>query len=171
MSGLPNIAPVCRDSRRPSIVVETFGELNADGVYYLPSSTDSLITSILSLGTLAGALASAYIAMWFGRRLGLALYILIFCAGVAMQTAGYNGRSPPTSSHLHRRTHIFIVVALFSVGRVVAGFGVGGVSCVIPSYRMSRPTSRLRLGLTSATLQNLRSRPPRYNVSRKSAPV
>lgn len=37
---------------------QLFGELGANGKYYLPSYRDSLITSILSAGTFVGALGA-----------------------------------------------------------------------------------------------------------------
>jgi hypothetical protein len=38
---------------------QLFGELGANGKYYLPSYRDSLITSILSAGTFVGALGAS----------------------------------------------------------------------------------------------------------------
>ncbi|GAA5845837.1 hypothetical protein JCM9279_002392 [Rhodotorula babjevae] len=93
-----------------------FGERQANGDYVLSTSTDSLITSILSAGTFVGAICSGYVGNKLGRRVGIWLYLVLFCAGVAMQTAATD-------------------VPLFTVGRVFAGLGVGGVSCLVPIYQ------------------------------------
>ncbi|GAA5828528.1 hypothetical protein JCM11251_000836 [Rhodosporidiobolus azoricus] len=96
---------------------EHYGDYNgATGQYEISTATDSLITSILSAGTFVGALAAGPILGYFGRRVGLGLYLVLFAAGVAMQTAAYD-------------------VPLFSVGRVFAGLGVGGVSVGVPIYQ------------------------------------
>ncbi|KAF8489048.1 MFS monosaccharide transporter [Gautieria morchelliformis] len=82
----------------------------------ITTSNKSLVVSILSVGTVFGALASAPMADLTGRRMGIIITCLIFSVGVAMQTAATG-------------------MPLFAVGRVVAGFGVGLVSCLIPMYQ------------------------------------
>ncbi|PPQ64783.1 hypothetical protein CVT24_007869 [Panaeolus cyanescens] len=84
--------------------------------YAISSSTESLIVSILSAGTFFGALAAAPAADILGRKWGIIFATLVFCIGIAMQTAATG-------------------VALFVVGRVFAGLGVGLVSCLIPMYQ------------------------------------
>lgn len=83
---------------------------------YITSSTESLVVSILSAGTFCGALAGAPMADIVGRKWGTVAACLVFSVGVAMQTG---------SSAL----------ALYVVGRVIAGFGVGLVSVLIPMYQ------------------------------------
>jgi MFS transporter, SP family, sugar:H+ symporter len=72
--------------------------------------------SILSVGTFFGALAAAPTGDLVGRRMGIMLTCIIFCAGVAMQTAS-------------------TALPLFIAGRTFAGFGVGMVSCLVPMYQ------------------------------------
>lgn len=55
--------------------LRVFGELGPDGVYTLPSSTNSLLTSILSVGTFFGAVFASTIGDSIGRRLGIVVYI------------------------------------------------------------------------------------------------
>ncbi|GAA5897751.1 hypothetical protein JCM8208_000250 [Rhodotorula glutinis] len=93
-----------------------YGDLQANGEYVISTSTDSLITSILSAGTFVGAICSGFVGNKLGRRVGIWSYLVLFCAGVAMQTAATD-------------------VPLFTVGRVFAGLGVGGVSCLVPIYQ------------------------------------
>lgn len=105
--------------------LEVYGDLQPDGHYKLSTATDSLITSILSAGTFIGALAASTIGDWIGRRLGIALYILIFSVGVALQTGGTS-------------------LGAFAAGRVLAGLGVGGTSVLVPVYQAECAPRRIR---------------------------
>lgn len=81
-----------------------------DGAPALSGSDESLIVSILSLGTFLGALTAAPCADFFGRRMGLILSTgIVFNIGVLFQTIA---TSQP----------------LFIAGRFFAGFGVGLIS-------------------------------------------
>ncbi|KAK8220940.1 glucose transporter-like protein [Phyllosticta capitalensis] len=87
----------------------------ADGT--LTAGEDSLIVSILSVGTFLGALTASPVADMLGRRWGLmASTTIVFNAGVIMQTAS---TSQP----------------LFIAGRFFAGYGVGLISAMIPMYQ------------------------------------
>ncbi|CAL1715002.1 unnamed protein product [Somion occarium] len=83
--------------------------------YMITSSQQSLVTSILSLGTFFGALFGSPLSDTLGRRGAIFVACLVFVFGVSMQTG----------------CHTF---ALFVVGRVFAGLGVGIVSTAIPMY-------------------------------------
>ena len=74
------------------------------------TADESLIVSILSLGTFLGALTAAPTSDFFGRRLGLILSTaVVFNLGVLLQTIA--DRQP-----------------LFIAGRFFAGYGVGLIS-------------------------------------------
>lgn len=101
--------------------LRTFGAPNSDLVnhptgYAITSSQESLVVSILSAGTFFGALLGSPVADILGRKRGIILAALIFSVGVAMQTAS-------------------TAIPLFVVGRVIAGLGVGLVSCLVPMYQ------------------------------------
>lgn len=88
------------------------GYVDADGEPGISSGQESLIVSILSLGTFLGALTAAPTADFFGRKLGLILSTgIVFNLGVILQTAS---TSQP----------------LFIAGRFFAGYGVGLVSAM-----------------------------------------
>lgn len=90
----------------------------ADGT--LTAGEDSLIVSILSVGTFLGALTASPVADMLGRRWGLmASTTIVFNAGVIMQTAS---TSQP----------------LFIAGRFFAGYGVGLISAMIPMYQSGK---------------------------------
>lgn len=88
------------------------GYTNAEGEPALRGSDESLIVSILSLGTFLGALTAGPWADFLGRRLGLILATaIVFNLGVLLQT-------------------IAVDQPLFIAGRFFAGFGVGLISAM-----------------------------------------
>ncbi|TDL17521.1 MFS monosaccharide transporter [Rickenella mellea] len=93
--------------------LRTFGHPGTD---LISSSTESLVVSILSAGTFFGALLAAPAGDTLGRKWGIIVANLVFCVGVAMQTAS-------------------TAIPLFVVGRVFGGLGVGLVSCLVPMYQ------------------------------------
>ena len=86
-------------------------EVNEDNKPVIPTSQVSLIVSILSAGTFCGALTAAPFGDFLGRRWGLIASCAVFSIGVVFQTAATG-------------------TALFSVGRFIAGYGVGLVSAL-----------------------------------------
>jgi MFS transporter, SP family, sugar:H+ symporter len=94
------------------------GYINAEGEIALNPSDESLIVSILSLGTFLGALTAAPTADFFGRRMGLILSTaIVFNLGVLLQT-------------------IAVDQPLFIAGRFFAGYGVGLISAQSKSSRV-----------------------------------
>jgi len=75
----------------------------------------SLITSILSAGTFAGALSAGYFCDKLGRRATIVCGGIIYMAGVVLQT-------------------IASTVDLLVVGRAIAGAGVGIVNSAVVLY-------------------------------------
>ncbi|KAA8648406.1 hypothetical protein EYZ11_000339 [Aspergillus tanneri] len=80
------------------------------------SSQSSMIVSLLSAGTFFGALTSAPIADYFGRRIAMIIDSGVFCFGVILQTVATS-------------------IPLFAAGRSFAGYGVGLLSATIPLYQ------------------------------------
>ncbi|EPT03828.1 hypothetical protein FOMPIDRAFT_1114383 [Fomitopsis schrenkii] len=93
-----------------------FGQVASDGVPYLSSSRQSLITSLLSVGTIVGSITQAFTADRFGRRLSIIIWSVIFTVGTVIQTA----------------TNRALAQIIF--GRFVSGLGVGGLSALVPLY-------------------------------------
>lgn len=85
-----------------------------DGELDVTSSQSSLIVSILSVGTLFGALLAAPLADSLGRRLSLCVGNVIFVSGVIIQTAS-------------------TAIPAFVAGRCLAGLGVGVISAISKS--------------------------------------
>ncbi|GAA5873086.1 hypothetical protein JCM16303_006934 [Sporobolomyces ruberrimus] len=110
--------------------LEIFGDLQPDGRYRISSGTNSLVTSILSAGTFVGALLAAPIGEFLGRRMGVIAYLAVFCLGVALQTGGKT-------------------IPIFVVGRVFAGLGVGGTSCLVPMYQSEAAPKSIRGALVA----------------------
>jgi MFS family permease len=99
--------------------------------FSLPSSTKSLMTSILSCGTFFGALIAGDGADFIGRRLTIIIGCIVFCVGCILEIASTNQ------------------VVLFVMGRLVSGFGVGAISAVILLYMAEVAPRRVRGALVS----------------------
>ncbi|KAH9486467.1 Low-affinity glucose transporter [Psilocybe cubensis] len=87
--------------------IRRFGELDDQGKFFLSSSRQSIITSLLSAG---GALAQAFTSDRNGRRGSILIWSAVFTIGVAIQTGT-----------------TFSIVQL-TIGRFIAGLGVGALS-------------------------------------------
>jgi sugar porter (SP) family MFS transporter len=91
---------------------------------YLPTSDKSLVVSILSAGTFFGALLAFPMGDMVGRKWGIVCSCVVFALGVGLQ--------------LDTRW------ATFVVGRVIAGLGVGLVSCLVPMYQSECSPKNIR---------------------------
>ncbi|SCZ97155.1 BZ3500_MvSof-1268-A1-R1_Chr4-2g07027 [Microbotryum saponariae] len=106
-------------------------ENSPDQRFVLSSGHDSLITSILSAGTFVGALGAFPVGDRLGRRWGIIAYLVLFCIGVALQTGGKS-------------------LTPFVIGRVFAGLGVGGTSCLVPMYQSECAPKSIRGAIVAA---------------------
>ncbi|XP_006457533.1 hypothetical protein AGABI2DRAFT_229988 [Agaricus bisporus var. bisporus H97] len=79
----------------------------------------SNVVSVLQAGAFFGAIGSAFVSARIGRRWTMQLYTLIFLVGAILQTIA---SGPPHG------------LGLIYGGRVIAGFGIGGISSVAPAY-------------------------------------
>ncbi|KDR84447.1 hypothetical protein GALMADRAFT_133742 [Galerina marginata CBS 339.88] len=95
--------------------LHVFGKFDPELKFYIPTNDKSLVVSILSAGTFFGALLASPMGDLAGRKWGIILSCLVFCLGVGLQ--------------------LDTKWATFIVGRVIAGFGVGLVSCLVPMYQ------------------------------------
>ncbi|KAH7922786.1 general substrate transporter [Leucogyrophana mollusca] len=96
--------------------VARFGQIGPDGKPFLSSSRQSIITSLLSAGTFVGSLAQAFTSDRIGRRGSILAWSGIFTIGVAIQTA---------------TTYSIVQI---TIGRFIAGLGVGALSAIVPLY-------------------------------------
>ncbi|KAJ7726395.1 general substrate transporter [Mycena metata] len=107
--------------------IDRFGQFDAaTGQMVLTSSRQSIITSLLSAGTFVGALAQAFTSDRFGRRGSILMWSGMFTLGVAVQTG--TARS----------------VLQLTIGRFVAGLGVGALSAIVPLYNGETSPKALR---------------------------
>ncbi|KAI4869372.1 general substrate transporter [Hypoxylon rubiginosum] len=116
--------------------------VNADGTvgapigvskedFVLPSSTQSLFTSILSCGTFFGALVGGDIADFVGRRPTIISGCFVFAVGCIMQISSTNQE------------------VLFVFGRLIAGVGVGFISAVVILYMSEIAPKKVRGAMVS----------------------
>ncbi|KAI0795976.1 general substrate transporter [Abortiporus biennis] len=78
----------------------------------------SNVVSVLQAGAFFGALGSAPISSWLGRRITLLIFSIIFSVGAVLQTVAGGSRG----------------LGYVYAGRVVAGVGIGAISAVAPAY-------------------------------------
>lgn len=97
---------------------QRYGELQPDGSYSFGNVRAGLIVSLLSIGTLIGALCGAPLADKLGRKWSITLWCIILNIGLVVQISTPAGRW-------------YQMV----VGRWVTGLGVGGCSLVVPMYQ------------------------------------
>ncbi|KAG6848857.1 hypothetical protein H0H93_013395 [Arthromyces matolae] len=101
---------------------------------HFSTTRSGLIVSLLSIGTLVGALCGAPIADFLGRRYAMVSECVIFIVGVIIQISS-------TTSWVQ-----------FAMGRWVSGLGVGALSAAVPMYQAETAPARLR-GTLTATYQ------------------
>lgn len=86
----------------------------------------SLLVSLMSIGTLLGALTASYTADWFGRRKSLSFGVAIFIIGNIIQITAVN-------SWVH-----------MMMGRFVAGLGIGNLSVGVPMLQSESSPREIR---------------------------
>ncbi|CBX90368.1 hypothetical protein IAQ61_001866 [Plenodomus lingam] len=97
--------------------IRRFGQTQANGEIAFDVTIQSLVVSMMSIGTLLGALAGAYTADWFGRRRSLSIGVAVFIIGNIIQITA-----------MESWVHLMI-------GRIVAGLGVGNLSIGVPMFQ------------------------------------
>src|SRR5580698_637589 len=96
----------------------------------LSSFQQELVTSLLLVGAVIGALAAGRVSDWIGRRITVLITATVFIAGVLL--AAFTPTYP-----------------LLLAARVIIGLAVGSASMVVPLYIGEIVPPRLRGGLVS----------------------
>ncbi|KAH8173590.1 sugar transporter domain-containing protein [Sarocladium implicatum] len=86
----------------------------------------ALLVSLMSIGSLLGALSGAYTADWWGRRKSMSFGVAIFIIGNIIQITSMN-------SWIH-----------MMMGRLVAGVGVGNLSVGVPMFQSESSPREIR---------------------------
>merc|ERR1712149_110961 len=96
-----------------------FGQLNPgeEGYPDLNPEIESILVSLMSIGSLLGALSGAYTADWWGRRWSMTFGVGLFIVGNIIQITAMQ-------SWVH-----------MMMGRFVAGLGVGNLSVGVPMFQ------------------------------------
>ncbi|KAH7925774.1 general substrate transporter [Leucogyrophana mollusca] len=97
-----------------------FGLINADGTPNKSKTTEvsSNVVSVLQAGAFFGALGSAPISNWIGRKWTLVGFTIVFAVGAILTTVAGGSRG----------------IGYIYGGRVISGLGIGGISAVAPAY-------------------------------------
>ncbi|PHH85948.1 hypothetical protein CDD83_10947 [Cordyceps sp. RAO-2017] len=97
--------------------LDRFGQTNAQGQKYFSNVRSGLIVSLLSIGTLIGALVAAPVADRIGRRPSISIGALVIGIGFVVQIASVRAWYQ------------------LMIGRFIAGLGVGALSLLVPMYQ------------------------------------
>ncbi|WRT66036.1 uncharacterized protein IL334_002987 [Kwoniella shivajii] len=108
------------------VFVRQFGDSNGDGTYSISSGDQSLWVSIIQVGEVFGSLAAGPIGDYAGRKGGLLSAIILLAIGVVLQMI------------------IIGSSALLTVGRLIAGAGIGIISNAAPLYLSEIPPVEIR---------------------------
>jgi sugar porter (SP) family MFS transporter len=112
--------------------LQRYGELGDDG-YYFSNVRSGLIVSLLSIGTLVGALVGAPIADKLGRKWSITLWCVILGVGIVVQISAPSGN--------------WVQMVM---GRWVTGLGVGGCSLLVPMYQGESAPKNVRGAMISS---------------------
>src|SRR5699024_10574912 len=80
------------------------------------AQVSSNVVSLLTAGCFFGAIFGSFVNEKFGRRYSIMGFLLVFLVGAAVQTGGHDS------------------LAYMYGGRVIAGFGIGGMSAITPVF-------------------------------------
>lgn len=102
------------------LFMRKYGLKNPDGTtnQSRKDHVSAVIVSVLQAGAFFGAMTSAPVSARLGRRITLLGFCAIFMVGAALQTALGGNRG----------------LAYMYSGRVISGFGIGGMSAVAPTF-------------------------------------
>lgn len=92
---------------------------------------EGTIVGLLSIGTLIGVLIAGPIANALGRKKAIVIWCVVFIVGVIIQIT---------------TSHAWVQIA---IGRLIAGFGVGGLSVMTPMYQSETAPRQIRGALVS----------------------
>ncbi|KAK2612771.1 hexose transporter hxt5 [Conoideocrella luteorostrata] len=106
--------------------MDRFAQDNGKGGKSWVPIIQSALVSLMSIGSLIGALSGAYTADWWGRRKSMAFGVLIFAIGNIIQISA-------------QRSWVHMMM-----GRFVAGLGVGNLSVGVPMFQSESSPREIR---------------------------
>ncbi|PWY82084.1 general substrate transporter [Aspergillus heteromorphus CBS 117.55] len=112
--------------------IRRYGMQKADGEWYLSDVRSGLLTSLLSIGTLIGALVAAPIADRLGRKWSITLWSFILIIGLIVQISAPSGN--------------WVQMVM---GRWTTGLGVGACSLLVPMYQGESAPRHIRGAMIS----------------------
>lgn len=109
-----------------------FAERSGDGSYAFSDTRVGILVGLLSIGALLGALLTGPISTRFGRRKTMMFWCFIFCVGNIIQIASFTSW------------------VQFTIGRLVSGFSIGGLSVLVPVYVSETVPKEVRGAMVAA---------------------
>lgn len=106
--------------------LERFGQLNAQGEYYLSKTRTGLIVSIFNIGCAVGGIFLSKCGDVWGRRVGIVIAMVIYVVGIIIQIS---------SQYAWYQ---------YFIGRLITGLGVGTVTVICPLFIGESAPKQLR---------------------------
>ncbi|KAJ5730121.1 Major facilitator superfamily domain general substrate transporter, partial [Penicillium malachiteum] len=97
---------------------QRYGQERSDGTFYFSNVRSGLIVSLLSIGTLIGALIAGPLADRIGRKWSIFAWCIMLHIGLIIQISSPSGKWYQ-----------------MMMGRFITGFGVGSLSLLVPMYQ------------------------------------
>ncbi|KAJ5156538.1 hypothetical protein N7492_009341 [Penicillium capsulatum] len=114
---------------------QRYGQLKPNGKYEFNNVRSGLIVSLLSIGTLIGALLAGPLADRIGRKWSIFAWCIILHVGLIIQISAPDGKWYQ-----------------MMMGRFVTGFGVGSCSLLVPMYQGEIAPRHIRGAMLFVTL-------------------
>ena len=124
-----------------------FGQMKSDGTFYFSNVRSGLIVSLLSVGTLMGALIGGPVADLIGRKWSISAWCLMLHLGLIVQISSPQGKWYQSKILAGRgigASQQALIASLVVIGRWIAGLGVGALSLLVPMYQSESAPRQIR---------------------------
>lgn len=112
--------------------LESFGEADESGVFFLSRIRAGLIVGLFSIGAFLGTLLGGFLADKVGRKKGIVYVAMVYIVGMLIQITA------------------FTAWYQIAIGRVIGGVGIGALSVLVPMFQSETAPQNLRGALVSS---------------------
>ena len=113
------------------VFINTFGQLNDQGVRYLSKARTGLMVSIFNIGCAIGGITLGKTADIYGRKKGLMITMVVYIVGIVIQIASVKSW------------------VQYFIGRIISGLAVGSISVLAPMFISETSPKAIRGTLVS----------------------
>lgn len=113
------------------VFIDTFGQINSEGVRYLSKARTGLMVSIFNIGCAIGGITLGKTADIYGRKKGLMITMVVYIVGIVIQIASVKSW------------------VQYFIGRIISGLAVGSISVLAPMFISETSPKAIRGSLVS----------------------